>query len=55
LNDCRLAAAVQQLQEQPERSVTEIALGCGFASSQYFATLFRRKYGVAPRAFRQNK
>jgi AraC-like DNA-binding protein len=52
LNHCRLAAAARLLREWPDRSVTNIALDCGFASSQYFATLFRRQFGVTPRAFR---
>lgn len=52
LNHCRLNAAARLLKEQPERSVTDIALACGFASSQYFATLFRRSFGSTPRTFR---
>jgi AraC-like DNA-binding protein len=52
LNHCRLAAAARLLKEQPDRSITEVALSCGFASSQYFATLFRRKFSSTPRAFR---
>ena len=52
LNQCRLEAAARLLIEQPDRSITDIALSCGFASSQYFATLFRDRFGVAPRSFR---
>jgi AraC family L-rhamnose operon regulatory protein RhaS len=52
LNHCRLTAAARLLRETPDRSITQVALHCGFASSQYFATLFRRHFGVTPRAFR---
>ena len=52
LNHCRLSVAARLLKEQPERSITNIAVACGFSSSQYFATLFRRNFGVTPRAFR---
>ena len=52
LNHCRLTAAAQLLKEHPDRSITDLALACGFASSQYFATLFRRNFGTTPRAFR---
>ena len=52
LNNCRLAAAARSLKEEPDRSITDIALACGFGSSQYFATLFRHKFGSTPRAFR---
>jgi AraC-like DNA-binding protein len=55
LNHCRLTAAARLLRERPDRSVTQIALACGFASSQYFATLFRRQFGVTPRAFRSER
>lgn len=33
-------------------NVTEVALCCGFASSQYFANVFRSFYGMTPRAYR---
>jgi AraC family L-rhamnose operon regulatory protein RhaS len=52
LNHCRLNTAAQMLKDHPDQSVTEIALCSGFASSQYFATLFRRKFGHAPRRLR---
>jgi len=52
LNRQRLELAAQQLRAQPERGVLEIALDCGFSSSQYFATQFRRQWGCTPRAFR---
>jgi AraC family L-rhamnose operon regulatory protein RhaS len=52
LNHCRLVAASKLLAGQPDQGVTQIALACGFASGQYFATLFRRHMGVTPKAFR---
>jgi AraC-like DNA-binding protein len=52
LNHCRLTAAAELLKMQPERSITEIALTCGFTSSQYFATLFRNRFKLTPKAFR---
>jgi AraC-like DNA-binding protein len=52
LNHCRLTAAANLLQAQPERSVTDIALACGFSSSQYFATLFRSRFKKTPREYR---
>jgi AraC-like DNA-binding protein len=55
LNHCRLAAAARLLKEEPDRSITEVAMACGFASSQYFATLFGRSFGVPPRAFRNGR
>jgi AraC family L-rhamnose operon regulatory protein RhaS len=52
LNQCRLEAAARLLRKNPLRNVTDVALDCGFASSQYFATLFRRQFGRTPRDYR---
>jgi len=48
LNQCRLDHAARQLSEQPEASVTDVAFGNGFNSSQYFATCFRRRFKTSP-------
>ncbi len=47
LQTARLDAARQQL-EGGQRSVTEIAYDCGFSSSQYFATCYRKRFGFSP-------
>jgi AraC family L-rhamnose operon regulatory protein RhaS len=39
----------RELLEQGASSVTQVSYACGFASSQYFATVFRRHEGHAPR------
>ncbi len=51
LNQCRLEAAAQILQHQPESTITAIAVECGFSSSQYFATAFYRQFGMSPTAY----
>ena len=50
----RLAASVALLEDPAKlrTSITEIALSCGFGSSAYFSTEFRRAYGMAPRQYR---
>ena len=50
---CRLEYAARRLRDEPRRSITTIALDCGFASSQYFATAFRQRYRTAPLAWRR--
>lgn len=45
---CRLETAARMLRQSPAMSVTEVALACGFNSSQYFSNAFRRAFGVAP-------
>ena len=52
LNRLRIEQAQRLLIEDPQRSITDIALTCGFASSQYFATRFRSQVGVSPRDWR---
>lgn len=52
LNRCRVEAAKKLLAENPEMNMTEIASACGFDSSQYFATVFRKNAGFSPKAFR---
>src|ERR1041385_3405638 len=55
LNQCRLDHAARQLREKPEASVTDVAFGNGFNSSQYFATCFRRRFKVSPSQFALNR
>ena len=52
LSYLRIEAAGRLLRERPERSITKVALECGFSSSQYFAKVFRRQMGCSPRAYR---
>lgn len=53
LNHCRLELAARLLRENTAESVTGIAQACGFSSSQYFATVFARKFGCSPTAYRE--
>jgi AraC family L-rhamnose operon regulatory protein RhaS len=55
LNQCRLEHAARMLREDPTRSITDIAFACGFNSSQYFATAFRKRFGLAPANYRHSK
>lgn len=52
LRQCRLERAAELLRAEPSRGVTDIALACGFTSSQYFATAFRAFFRQTPREFR---
>jgi AraC-like DNA-binding protein len=54
LTRCRIDAAARLLAEGG-RSVTDVALECGFSSSQYFATVFRRITGRAPSETRERR
>ena len=55
LNALRIKRARELLCAEPDRSITDIAALCGFDTSQYFATRFRREVGQTPREFRAVK
>jgi len=48
LTVCRLEAAAALLTDPRGPSVAEVAQACGFSSSRYFATVFRRHYRRSP-------
>ena len=52
LTVCRVEKACKLLQREPERSITNVAFDCGFNSSQYFATVFTKRFGVSPKEYR---
>jgi AraC-like DNA-binding protein len=52
LNYSRLDCAAHMLRESNGTSITDVALACGFSSSQYFATQFDRRFGISPKEFR---
>lgn len=52
VNTLRLERACTLLLGHPEMSIIDIALDCGFATSQYFASCFKRKYQVTPSDYR---
>ena len=53
LNACRLDHAASQLKAIKAKPVTEIAFECGFNSSQYFATVFKRRFKLPPGDYRE--
>jgi AraC family transcriptional activator of tynA and feaB len=48
----RLEAAQRLLTMQPDKSITEVASRCGFASPSSFSRAYRSAYGLSPRATR---
>jgi len=53
LNGLRIKRARELLEGESERSITDIAALCGFDTSQYFSTRFRREVGRSPREYRR--
>ena len=52
VNHLRLEVAARLLASESESTNAEVATRCGFGSGQYFATVFRRRYGCTPQEFR---
>jgi AraC-like DNA-binding protein len=53
LLNCRIDAARRLLRAEAGPSVSDIGFACGFQSSQYFTTAFRRRTKVSPREYRR--
>jgi AraC family L-rhamnose operon regulatory protein RhaS len=53
LSQLRSEMAAHLLRKEPGRAITDIAFACGFSSSQYFATTFRRHMHCTPRDYRE--
>ncbi len=51
----RVNHAGKLLLSETKRPIVDIALDCGFSSSQYFTNVFTRQMGCSPRAFRLNQ
>lgn len=54
LNEYRIERAAELL-KRDEKSITEIALACGYNDLSYFIKTFRRHYGCAPRSYRSGQ
>lgn len=51
---CRRVWEGKQLLLETDKSVAEISKMCGFSSSGYFSTVFRRSEGASPSEYRKN-
>jgi AraC family transcriptional regulator len=47
----RLERALQLMSHAPQRSLTDVALDCGFSSSSDFSRTFKQRYGLPPSKF----
>ena len=53
LVQCRLERGAAILKGRPSAGITDTALDCGFSSSQYFATVFAKRFGCSPKEYRR--
>lgn len=50
----RLELSKELLLKEPQMSISEIAYQCGFATSQYFASVFKKSEKCTPKEYRMN-
>jgi AraC family transcriptional regulator len=55
INRIRIEKAAVKLMYNPDMSITEIAIVCGFSSSSTFARAFKQFYGCSSSEWRKNK
>lgn len=53
IQQLRLEYAAKLLLEQPDKSIVQIAVDCGFSSSNYFCNCFRQHFSLSPTEFRK--
>ena len=51
LNHCRVQLALSFIKRDPQKTITDVALDCGFNTSQYFATVFKKITGKTPSSY----
>ena len=54
LNQMRIRHAELLIRNEPQKTITEIAMKCGFTTSQYFATVFKKWNGKTPSEFKKD-
>ena len=51
IRDKRMKEAYRMAQQNPDMRVSDLAYKVGFKDPKYFATCFRKEYGLQPREF----
>ncbi len=51
----RLERAAFILMFHKDRTITDVALSCGFSTSQNFSTAFKKYFNITPKAYKENK
>lgn len=55
LNSLRLDIAALMLTKDSLANISAICYDCGFSSTQYFSTIFSKRFGCSPSSYRQEK
>ncbi|HEX8549600.1 MAG TPA: helix-turn-helix transcriptional regulator [Cytophagaceae bacterium] len=52
LNNIRVEAAAKLLRSNPNLSISTICYDCGFSSTEYFSTVFKKRFNCSPSSYR---
>lgn len=55
INDLRLRYAKEMLRANPDINIKKVAEICGFSTTSYFSSQFKRKFGISPSAARNDR
>ncbi len=53
INDFRIEEAKKMLEDEPDRSITSIAIAVGFNTNTAFSAVFSKSEGISPKQYRQ--
>jgi len=51
IRDIRMKAACRLAQERPDIRVSDLAYSVGFRDPKYFATIFKKEFGMQPKEY----
>lgn len=54
LINVRLENAYSILSSTPNKSITDVAVSCGFSDSSQFSVMFTRRFGISPKKFQKS-
>lgn len=55
INDLRLRYAKEMLRANPDINIKKVAEICGFSTTSYFSSQFKKKFGISPSAVRNDR
>lgn len=53
LNKIRIQKACSVIQQNPNRTISEVATLCGFNTIQYFSSIFKKNMGISPHQYKK--
>lgn len=52
INQLRLKRSIEMLEEDPDKTIVDISVACGFGTVRQFQRIFKQRYDLSPSAYR---